>query len=295
MYKRQVEAEGGRIAYRWDEALTEWYINDPRGLEHGYTVYQRPEVDGTSRAGELLQFTLAVRGGLRASASGDGRAVNFMSAGGATVVSYSGLTVFDADGKLLPARFEVVTGVGAADVLRLSVDDHAARYPLTIDPIAQQAYLKASNTEASDFFGSSVAVSSDTVVVGAEGEDSNATGVNGNQLDNSELLSGAAYVFVRPPGGTTWSQQAYLKASNTGAGDRFGISVAVSGDTVVVGAYSEDSNATGVNGNQLDNSALSSGAAYVFVRPPGGTTWSQQAYLKAVSYTHLTLPTNREV
>ena len=58
-------------------------------------------------------------------------------------------------------------------------------------------------------------------------------------------MSGAAYVFVRS--GTTWSQQAYLKASNTEAGDQFGYSVAVSGDTVVVGAPDEDSSTTGVN------------------------------------------------
>src|SRR5205814_1608421 len=108
-------------------------------------------------------------------------------------------------------------------------------------------------------------------------EDSNATGVNGNQADNSASGSGAAYVFVRS--GTTWSQQAYLKASNAEAGDQFGVSVALSGDTLVVGATSEDSNATGVNGNQADNSAGWSGAAYVFVR--SGTAWSQQAYLKA--------------
>ena len=122
-----------------------------------------------------------------------------------------------------------------------------------------------------------MAVSGDTVVVGALWEDSSATGVNGNQSDNSAADAGAAYVFVRS--GTTWSQQAYLKASNTGAGDYFGCSVAVSGDTVVVGAYGEDSSATGVNGNQSDNSATDAGAAYVFVR--SGTTWSQQAYLKA--------------
>ena len=75
------------------------------------------------------------------------------------------------------------------------------------------------------------------------------------------------------------SQQAYLKASNTGAGDYFGWSVAISGDTVVVGAPYEASSATGVNGNQSDNAALTAGAAYVFVR--SGGTWTQQAYLKA--------------
>jgi hypothetical protein len=141
----------------------------------------------------------------------------------------------------------------------------------------QQAYLKASNTDASDLFGWSVAVSGDTLVVGAIYESSNATGVNGVQSDNSASFAGAAYVFVRSAG--VWTQQAYLKASNTDARDYFGQSVRISGDTVVVGAYFESSNAMGVNGDQSDNSARSAGAAYVFVR--SGTTWTQQAYLKA--------------
>lgn len=141
----------------------------------------------------------------------------------------------------------------------------------------QQAYLKASNTESGDAFGTAVAISGDTIVIGAPGEDSNAILINGNQSNNSAGNSGAAYVFVRS--GTNWSQQAYLKASNTDAGDGFGISVAISGDTVVVGAFGEASNAGGVNGNQADNSVASAGAAYVFVR--SGSAWSQQAYLKA--------------
>ncbi len=138
----------------------------------------------------------------------------------------------------------------------------------------QQAYLKASNAGPNDNFASSVAISGDTVVVGAPNEDSNAVGVNGNGADNSATNSGAVYVFVRNE--TTWTQQAYLKASNTQPNDNFGRSVAISGDTVVVGAPNEDSNAVGLNGNGADNSA---GAAYVFVR--SGTTWTQQAYLKA--------------
>jgi hypothetical protein len=142
---------------------------------------------------------------------------------------------------------------------------------------SQQAYLKASNPDEYDFFGISVAVSGNTVVVGAYGESSSAVGVNGDQDDNSAFGAGAAYVFVR--NGMTWSQQAYLKASNTGEGDNFGDSVAISGNTVVVGADYEDSNATGANGNEGDGSAYDSGAAYVFVR--SGANWSQAAYLKA--------------
>jgi hypothetical protein len=98
--------------------------------------------------------------------------------------------------------------------------------------------------------------------------------VNGDQ--NNELAedSGAVYVFERE--GSSWTQQAYLKASNTEAYDYFGWSVSISGDTIVVGAIREDSTATGVNGGQSNNGALDSGAAYVFVR--GGSSWTQQIH-----------------
>ena len=141
----------------------------------------------------------------------------------------------------------------------------------------QQAYLKASNADVGDQFGTAVAISGDTIVVGAPAERSAATGVNGDQLDNTSVVAGAAYVFVRS--GATWTQQAYLKASNTEGGDAFGNAVAISQDTIVVAAYGERSNGTGVDGNQLDNSFGYAGAAYVFAR--SGATWSQQAYLKA--------------
>ncbi len=141
----------------------------------------------------------------------------------------------------------------------------------------QQAYLKASNTDNAAYFGHSVAISGDTVVVGAWGEASAATGVNGDQTGNTAADSGAVYVFVRS--GTSWAQQAYLKASNSEAYDQFGSTVALDGNTIVVGSHYEDSAATGVDGDQSSNAANSAGAAYVFVR--SGTTWTQQAYLKA--------------
>ena len=74
------------------------------------------------------------------------------------------------------------------------MEDQNARYPITIDPIAQQAYLKASNTGVNDSFGWSVAVSGATVVVGAESEDSSTTGVNSTPNEIAPY-SGAAYVF----------------------------------------------------------------------------------------------------
>jgi Cadherin-like beta sandwich domain/FG-GAP repeat len=142
---------------------------------------------------------------------------------------------------------------------------------------AQQAYIKASNTGGGDQFGNSVALSGDTLAVGAYREDSNATGIDGDGGDNSLADAGAVYVFIR--NGTVWSQQAYIKASNAGSGDRFGYSLALSGDTLSVGAYREESNATGIDADKSDNSLTEAGAVYVFTR--SGAVWSQQAYIKA--------------
>ena len=152
----------------------------------------------------------------------------------------------------------------------------------------QQAYIKASNTGASDNFGYAVALtgegnwfssdsSGDLLAVGALGERSRATGIDGDQADNSAPLAGAVYVFRRQ--GTTWTQDAYIKASNAEPSDTFGASVALSGDTLAVGAPFEAGGKSGVNPDPTDNTALAAGAAYVFRR--SGGKWAQDAYLKA--------------
>ncbi len=159
------------------------------------------------------------------------------------------------------------TGVGG-DQSDTSLKDAGAAYVFTrtAGVWGQQAYLKASNTNAKDEFGLSVAIAGDRVAVGAIGESSQVTGLNGDASNNSAPGAGAAYLFVRAAG--VWSQFAYLKASNPDAGDLFGGSVALWGDTVVVGAArpggGEASNATGINGNQADNSMPGAGAVYVF-------------------------------
>ena len=106
----------------------------------------------------------------------------------------------------------------------------------------------------------------DTLAIGAPFEDSSATGVGNSQLDNLSLEAGAVYTFTRDAG--NWAQQAYIKASNTGADDRFGSAVSLSSDggTLAVSAVREDGSAVGVDGNQDDNSASDSGAVYVFIR-----------------------------
>ena len=140
--------------------------------------------------------------------------------------------------------------------------------------------LQASNADANDSFGGSVSLSGDgnTLAVGATNEDSSLTGVNRVQNDNTVSNTGAVYLFRRIGG--SWSQQAYIKASNTGENDEFGISVSLSddGNTLAVGAINEDSTSTGVNGIQ-NNNATNAGAVYVFRF--SSNSWTQQAYIKA--------------
>ena len=118
---------------------------------------------------------------------------------------------------------------------------------------SQQAKLTATDGAAGDEFGYSVAVSGDTALIGAPRD------------DDSGADSGSAYVFTRS--GSTWSRQAKLVAEDGAAGDVFGISVAISGDTAVIGA------------DLADEKGDNAGAAYVFSR--AGSTWIQQAKLTA--------------
>ncbi len=125
--------------------------------------------------------------------------------------------------------------------------------PEPLFPANQIAKLLASDGAASDNFGQSVSLSGDTAIVGSYLD------------DDRGADSGSAYVFTRS--GTTWTQQAKLTASDGAAGDGFGYSVSLSGETVLVGAYLDD------------DAGSSSGSAYVFTR--SGSTWSQQAKLTA--------------
>src|SRR5687767_6873015 len=125
----------------------------------------------------------------------------------------------------------------------LEVDDDRAEYPVTIDPVfTQEVRLSTSNDNlpGADHFGSSVAIFSNTVVVGVPDDD------NGR---------GSAYVFVR--NGAKWNQQARLMGRSPLPNDHFGRFVAISGDMIVVGAPNDD--------HFFDNQ----GSAYVFVRIMG--------------------------
>jgi hypothetical protein len=126
----------------------------------------------------------------------------------------------------------------------------------------QQAFIKASNADRNAFGITGLAILADTLAVASYGENSCATGINGNQDDHGCDWAGAVYLFERRAG--AWTQEAYVKATNTEPGDQFGLSVALSDGTVAVGATGEDSCAKGINGNQMDNNCPMAGAVYVY-------------------------------
>ena len=150
---------------------------------------------------------------------------------------------------------------------------------------AQEMRMTASNAEAGDSLGCSIAISDDgnTIVSGAFDEDAILSGIQppnaGADDEPTDTSSGAAYVFVRKDG--KWSQQAYMKAFNTRENDQFGWALAISrdGNTIAVGSHLEDSGAKGINGDMKDTTAEDSGAVYVYTR--SGDKWGPSTYVKA--------------
>src|SRR5580704_5754672 len=284
-----IAATRNRVEYR-HAALTEWYVNEERGLEQGFTLSAPPasSASGSLLAGEnacptasqrgagafacqpifhnSLVLALGVTGALHPELRSS-REVALLDSRGQAVLRYGDLHAWDARGQKLASRFRVEGGQ-----VHLVVEDSGAVYPITIDPTVTQIVLNPSDGASSARLGQSVAIDGNTAVVGAPSEGG---------------LTGAAYVFVLS--GVTWIQQAKLTASDGASGDQFGSSVSLFGGSVVIGAP----------GNSTQ------GAAYVFTTD--GFTWTQQAKLTAsdvprrrrgsrlcISLPILTLQRNRE-
>ena len=256
-----VHLDANRLEFQRGD-VTEWYVNTPLGLEQGF-ILQHPRAPEAGATG--VGVALALGGELDATLDADGAGLTLARAGGAPILRYSGLRAMDADGKPLRAWMEIVETLNLTS-LQIRVDDAGARYPLTIDPWLQQAKLTPSDRGTGghiDLFGNSVAVSGDTVVVGAP--NANVSGIS---------YQGAAYVFVKPGGGwANMTQTAKLTASDGAQTDLLGCSVAVSGDTVVGGELSP---------------MWYLGAAYVF-SPPAPTLTSISPTSAAVNAPDFTL------
>ncbi|MBI5568164.1 MAG: FG-GAP repeat protein, partial [Chloroflexi bacterium] len=249
-----LQATANRVEYAY-AGLTEWYINGPYGLQQGFTLQQPPTAKSNS---EPLALSLDL-GIYRAQLDADRKGATLAAADGSSL-RYAGLLAYDADGQPLDTWLELDSHAGSS--LNIRVADAGARYPITVDPLIQQAKLIAWGA-AGDNFGFSVALSIDgsTALIGAYAADV-----------VTKTAQGAAYVFVR--GAATWDLQAKLTtdlgSSDGHANDRFGISVALSndGNTALIGA------------DQVDlNGHADQGAAYVLTR--SGSTWTPQAMLVA--------------
>jgi len=298
----EVSGDKQTISIMREGGLREWYVNGPDGLEHGFTLSEPP---GARQAGTPLRLAFQVSAGWLAVASDDGKAVTLRGAG--TAVDYGKLVVSDSLGRNLPARLTVgdeqviieteeseavypltidpiftlqqklTAADGAtADHLGVSValdgdtvvvgangddiganENQGSAYVFVRSGTAWtlQQKLTANDGAANDFFGVRAALSGNTVVVSAHGDD---IGANVDQ--------GSAYVFTRS--GTVWTEQQKLTAGDGAAGDLFGVSLAMSGDTLVVGEFGSD---IGAN--------IAQGSAYVFTR--SGAVWSLQQKLTA--------------
>jgi len=255
-----LRASRERVEYHWSRDVVEWYANSAEGVKHGLALAAPP----AGADGSTVELTFALRGSLTPELDGNGQALRLKD-GGSTVLLYDQLAVYDATGKTLPAHMRLAGCTPdrqpADCILQLVIDAADAAYPLTVDPLLhrQTAKLAASDAADDDYFGTSVAISGDTVVVGAYEE------------DGAGSARGAAYVFERNQGGAdSWGEVTKLTASDAQNDDIFGFSVAISGDTVVVGAYEED----GAGNNR--------GAAYVFERNQGGAdSWGEVTKLTA--------------
>ena len=229
--------------------ITEWYENSPRGLEQGWDIASRPLVQN---GGQILNLMLSVNGDLKPQLAKSGREISFVDNKGVSILKYNHLKSWDATGRSLPSQMDVVDGN-----IAILVDDRDAVYPVTIDPFfVQSRKLGASDAAANDEFGSSIAISGSTAVVGARGD--------GAQ-------TGSAYIFERNAGGQdNWGEIRKISAADGATGDNFGHAVSISGDTVIVGAY----------GN--DDAGLTSGSAYIFERNTGGPDmWGEVRKLTA--------------
>lgn len=252
-------------------ALREWYVNSPLGLEQGFNVTRAPAGD----AGSLV-FVVSLRGDMRARLSGGAVELS----GSDASLRYGNLAAVDASGRRLPVS--IATHGGR---IVLSIDARGARYPVTVDPLIapsrlsphvsgscssasrpicqQLAELTAQGGVANAVFGYSIAVSGNTLVVGASG-----------QTVGSNTTQGAVYVYQEPASGwsTTSTPTAVLTASDGASGDQLGTAVAIDGNTIVASA-----NGKTVNGHDAQ------GAVYVFTKPPRGwaTTSTYAAELTA--------------
>ena len=267
---------GGAVALSGDGKILAVAATGESSVSKGIGMAQSD--DSASRAGAVYLFAQSGSGWVQQAYIKASNTDKNDAFGTSVALSRDGSTLVVG----APRESSASVGVGANQNDNSAPDAGAAYvFVRSGNSWLQQAYIKASNSESNDAFGSSVSLSADgnVLAVGAANEGSSAKGVAGDQTNNDMEFAGAVYTFARTS--NQWAQTAYVKASNTGVGDKFGASVMLSADgrTLAVGAPEESSSAKGVGASQANDAALEAGAVYVF--SASGNSWTQQAYIKA--------------
>ncbi|MBP7149748.1 MAG: FG-GAP repeat protein, partial [Acidobacteria bacterium] len=230
-----VEGSLGVRANRIDYArggVTEWFVNDERGLEHGFVLSEPAEQAGCAPvpaggdeprdAESLVRVALVLSGTLAPVISGDAQAVDFRDAGGRCAVHYAQLEVRDARGTRVPAWFEGFAAAGERGI-QIVLDDTDAVYPITIDPLATSPAWNVYGGQAVAHYGYSVATAGDV-----NGDGFSDIIVGAPRYDGGETDEGRSYVYYGSPSGPSFA--ASWHEESDAADDRFGYSVATAGD-----------------------------------------------------------------
>ena len=226
-----VSVSGNRIEYH-REGVVEWYLNEERGLEQGFTLKTAPQI-AQQTAGSWLLLEMKLLGNLKANLTKSGDGIDFLTPAGIRVLNYSKLQAFDATGKHLATQFSLPDD----NRLHLLVDTSAATYPITIDPLLTSPAWFQEGSQANAEFGCSVSTAGDVngdgfsdVIVGAYG------------YDNDQTDEGRAFVFYGSASGLSTVPSWSAEGNNYAA--CYGKSVSTAGDVnsdgfsdIIVGAY----------------------------------------------------------
>jgi hypothetical protein len=257
-------ARGNRVEYRRGP-LTEWYVNDPKGLEQGFTFTTPPSSLSPGRGDLVLDLELS--GSLVPDLSLDRGSIRFTTPSGDPVLTYAGLSAWDSTGRNLRAALDLLPSSGTHRLVRITVDATGATYPVTIDPVTSGPDWSGESDQASTWYGYSAADAGD---VNADGYDDIVVGAY--RYDNGESNEGRAFLYYGSPSGPStiadWTAESDL------VGALFGHSVDTAGDVnadgyddLIVGAPNPD------HGTKL-------GLAFVFHGSAGGLhatpDWSAQ-------------------
>ena len=202
--------------------IVEWYVNDRRGLEQGFTLEAPPAVAGDDTS-PRVHLDLALGGTLNPAIAVGGQAIDFVTPEGAKVLHYAALTVRDASGRELKAWMEGFSGPGTLRGIRIVFEDDGATYPVTIDPLATSPAWMADGGEPGASFGRDLGTAGDVngdgyadVIVGAP------------FYDNSLVNQGRVFVYHGSASGPAASPA--WTADGDEAEQYFGYNVATAGD-----------------------------------------------------------------